>query len=623
MFIETLTLFLISSIADESRGRNSFQTQSEYVYRPIIDRTYDKTSRLFPVDRRTKNVSDADSVSSTNDIFNLRTAAPNPKNSLEEFTTEVTSLSRTLGDFISGNQHKLAYKVLDNRSYNVQHSDDLKTIAIPSSGNIDTAWLPDNSAGKNVKRAQTIVAKEAVANVSNFISEWPADEKKYSSSTVVSELSYEEITKNGLDNACYPDHQHYLAEYLYQTPDACFWKVDASNERVIKVEVPAIPDSAIKLPAPSGVDDTAALEDVINNNPGSSVYGVGTYSISNLEIRVPINIFNLRMVPAKNAGRIVNVKSPDVRIFNSPIDASGSNSVYSGYFVNAGADRFVLINSGFSNMHHTEQKNAAGVIIKGADDFHIACNTFDNLVNDTSDESKTARANAIWMTGGNSESTSGGIIANNSSENLQSNGAINDAEFFTSQGWKSTDNQKPVRIYANRTINAGKRLTKHQADDAVVLSNSYHWRDATGPLGQRTQYAMINVQFSSNVIVRNNRLKVSSTGGFDYIFHANAKWAEVEQDNLHFDCNDIEINNNVLDNHKPVHSQIIAARNSAIDIKRTDREATNSSAKNNVVHGEGGVGYFYWFGPGYSDTGGAFDTSGNKFNIRYTGREYK
>lgn len=51
------------------------------------------------------------------------------------------------------------------------------------------------------------------------------------------------------------------------------------------------------------------------------------------------------------------------------------------------------------------------------------------------------------------------------------------------------------------------------------------------------------------------------------------------------------------------------------DKNSTAWEATNSSAKNNYIHGAGSVKHHYSFGNGYRDSGAAIDTSGNSFNI--------
>lgn len=434
--------------------------------------------------------------------------------------------------------------------------------------------------------------------------------------------SFAQIKTQGLDNACYPDAEHYLAEYLYQHPQACLWELDTQKQTIGTVPIPAIPADAVMLPPPSGADDTKALQRIINKNEGGAVYGSGTYQVNSLKIRVSVDIFNMPMVPTAEAITVVVINAPDVRIFNSPIDAQGSALTSVGFNVKQGADRFVLINSGFSNIHHTNNHNASGVVIKGVNDFHIACNTFENIINETSAKETTARANAIWMHGSKKQTTSGGIIANNTTRELQSNGMLFDAEFFTIQNFSATDPAKPVRIYANRNHNAGKRLTKLQESNALVLSNEYLWADKHGPLGRRLLFSMINVQFSDNIIARNNRLKVAADGRFDYIFHTNAKWPEVVQDNIHFDCNDIEIQQKIKASSGNI-SHIITARNDSLPSDTTGKEATNSSANHNVVHGNGSVSFHYWFGPGYENDGGTFEAIGNVIKVPSALKDYK
>lgn len=433
-------------------------------------------------------------------------------------------------------------------------------------------------------------------------------------------MTYAEISTTGLSNGCYPTPDHYVAEYLYQNPKACFWSNDTVNETVTTLPVPKPPANAVILPPPSGGNDTAMLQSIINANDGGSVVGTGTYIVNQLKIQNPIDIFDMPITTPSGATEVVYIESPDVRIFNSPIDAKNSNTVHIGYYVKDGSHRFTLVNSGLSNVSHKQQKNAAGVFLRDVDDFHLACNTFENITNDTSDKTKTARANAFWMAGGKQRKNSGGVIANNYAENLQSNGNLKDAEFFTEANYDTTF--PPIRIFANRGISAGKRLTKHQANDALVLSNYYDWPEKPGPLGNRTLYSMVNVQFSSNITVRNNRFKVAAEGRFDYIFHLNGKWKGVVPDSIHFDCNDIEIRDK-----KPVSSgnisQVIAARNSAHSSTEKGLVATNSSANNNHVYGEGDLVFHYWFGPGYPPNGGAFETIGNIFSVPATRREYK
>ena len=441
-------------------------------------------------------------------------------------------------------------------------------------------------------------------------------------SPIVKSESFENIAAQGLDNACYLDAEHYAAEFLYQNPDVCFWTVDEESGTVSEVAVPEVPVDAIALPSPTGKDDTAMLKAIINSSSGKTYVGSGTYKVNNLKIETPVMLYNMPMVPYNNAMVVVSVRSPDVSIFNSPIDGAESSNTNAGFAVMDGADRFVLVNSGVSNLRGSTNRNSAGVFLRGVDDFHLACNTFENIVN-RSTKRTTSRANAIWMNGSaNRSSTSGGVIANNYAENLQSSGKLEDAEFFTVQQFVEKDDDQPIRIYANRAVNAGKRMTKHQNSGALVYSNSYDWQDKNGELGDRRMFAMVNVQRASDVSARNNRFMAGAKSTFDYIFHANAKVKGVVQDNLHFDCNAIEIREK-LGSQSGSTPKIISAR--AIQNSSSGRyEATNSSARNNQIFGNGDVKNYYSFGAGYSRFGdGRFDTSGNQFGIPYTASQHR
>ena len=434
--------------------------------------------------------------------------------------------------------------------------------------------------------------------------------------------SFFEIEQQALANACLLDEDHYVAEFLYQNEDTCYWDVDSTNNTISKVDNPIPPIDSIILPPPTGNDDTAVIEQIINSNPGAAVVGNGIYKINNLKITVPIDIYNLPVKVARGATEIFFIESPNVRIFNSPIDANNESSVYTGFHVKSGSHNFTLVKSGVSNIKHTQGKNAAGVTIRHANNFHLACNTFENITNSTSDKNATARANAIWMTGGHSGTTSGGTIVNNIANNLQSNGARKDSEFFTIQGYKSTDSKNPVKIFANRGFEGGKRMTKHQEGNALVLSNSYTWEEKSGPLGDRLLLAMVNVQFAHNVTARNNRFRVAADGRFDYIFNLNAQERTFVPDNVHFDCNSIEIAD-VTDINGGSISQIITARNADLTASDTGHEATNSTANYNHVFGQGATSFHYFFGEGYPNDGGRFETTGNIFEIPANRRIYK
>jgi len=443
-----------------------------------------------------------------------------------------------------------------------------------------------------------------------------------------SALSFDEIKQRGLSNATYPHSDYYVAEYLYQNPDTCLWSVDENKKTVSTVSVPIAPESAGKLPAPSGGDDTQNIKRVIDANSGGAINGFGkTYKVNNLQITKPIDIFNMKMVPADSATQIVVVKAKNVRIFNSPIDGKNSKTLTAGYYVTNGSDNFTLINSGLSNVYHTNNASMSGVRIRAADDFYIACNKFVDLVNNTNDKSKTARSNAIWIQGDKklakaANTTSGGYIVNNYAENFQSNGKLNDAEFFTTQSFEKTNPAKPVKIFANRGYDAGKRLVKFQEDDGLVLSNYYNWREKQGPLGPRSLLSVVTVHFSNNVIARNNRVKVAADGRFDYIMIADINAGSHRMDNLHFDNNDVEITEKLSSSSKN-NPKLIVFRARREPADSTSKEATNSTAINNYFYGKGLVHYYFWFGPGYRNDGAAVPHTGNVFDIPATKGVYQ
>jgi len=164
--------------------------------------------------------------------------------------------------------------------------------------------------------------------------------------------TFAEIQAGGLDNACYQDTDHYVAEFLYQNPEVCFWEVDESAQTVTAKPTPVVPDNAIRLPAPSGGDDTRALESVINSNAGKTVVGRGVYKVDELDINVKIDIFDMPMVPTSGAEEMVHINASDVRIFNSPIDGKGSNRTNVGFHVQNGSDRFVPYCLQYLREHH-------------------------------------------------------------------------------------------------------------------------------------------------------------------------------------------------------------------------------------------------------------------------------
>jgi len=439
---------------------------------------------------------------------------------------------------------------------------------------------------------------------------------------------YESIKANGLGNGTYPTDDYYLAEFLYQNPDVCFWEQDSENKTITSLKTPVPPENSVYMPSPSGGDDTAMLESFIKKNAGKSLVGQGTYKVATLDINHAVDIFNMAMVPASGAKQMVRVNVADVRIFNSPIDGQNMPSLAIGFNVEDGAHRFVLVNSGVKNIYHKRDANAAAVFIRGANDFYIVCNRFDDILNTTNDKTKTARANSFWLSGRKVHNLSGGLIANNDASNHQSNGKLKDAEFFTIQGYNSISEKNPLRIFANRTVNAGKRFTKNQEGSTVILSNYVEWNTKTGPLGRRTLIAPFVIHLSDNITIRNNRVSISAEGSFEAVLITDASSGAHTahlggniQNNIHFDNNDIELKDN-RDPSARGGPALVIARASNRPENDVGYEAKNSSASNNNVYGTGSLRTYFTFGSGYADNGGRFDHSGNVFSVPFYGKEY-
>jgi len=181
--------------------------------------------------------------------------------------------------------------------------------------------------------------------------------------------------------------------------------------------------------------------------------------------------------------------------------------------------------------------------------------------------------------------------------------------------------EKPVRIFANRTYNAGKRFTKNQEGNAIILSNYVEWNTKQGPLGKRKLRAAFAVHFGDNVIVRNNRINVSAEGHFDAIFITDSISANIVQDNIHFDNNDIELKDN-RDPNAGSGPVLLYATITAEKISAVGGEATNSSANNNIVYGTGSLKNYYLFRNGYSNDGGHFEHKNNGISVPFYRSEY-
>ena len=417
----------------------------------------------------------------------------------------------------------------------------------------------------------------------------------------------------------FPDQDHYEAEFLYRNPNSCYWQtitLPDGQQCVVDVPVPSIPAGAIALPTGNGGNNTAAVESVINAAPNRTYVGSGTYGLDDLQINQPGTvIYNMPSVPTGSTGRFISINADDVRLIDCPQDAQNQGSVFLGIRI-VGAHRPHLIRSGLSNMLHNAGQNGGGVFIRDCHDFHFACNTYKNLLNPING-TNTCRANAFWMNGFGGHITDGGYIVNNVAENLHSTGnppnGDDDAEFLTVQS--HAGHAKQIKVFANRCVDAGKRLIKSQQDGGITaLSNFYHWDTNTTALGNRTRLSVVDVLLNtSDVIARNNRIKIDGNRNWGYafsIFSTNGSSAT----NIHFDHNCIEINNPW--NGAAFDQRIFSCwdANGAPGTS-SGSEPSNSTIQNNIVYGAGAVNWNYWMGNGYDLNSGSQITSGNIINL--------
>ncbi len=442
--------------------------------------------------------------------------------------------------------------------------------------------------------------------------------------------TFAQIANDAETNFCDTDgDDSYIAEYLYQNPGILYWNIVTlpnGEKCVVPVDAPTPPANSIQLPAPSGGDDTQALETVINGNPGSNFTGTGgTYRLNVLNINVSASIWNVPSVPVNSsAGIIWYINAADVKIYNSPIDGQNSTGLDAGWRVEDGSHRFHLINSGMSDVRVTDGGSMAGVVLRSVDDFHIAGNTFTNLLN-ASGPASTARANAIWHVDGGG-TTSGGYIVNNSGTNFQSNGDKYDSEFYTKQSFGSTGQK--TKIYANRCFDAGKRFVKFQASDGLVLSNEAIWSQRAGNsgIGNRTMLAFCApISGAHRITYRNNRMitEPATIGEFHRIFSIgpNISTTNIGKE-LFIDCNFITVNSGKGPTNSFNPRVFFMTANGGGSYNRF----IQCSIKDNIITGSGTIEHYWDFRTaGLPETGWTpanIDISGNQFLIPWTDGEY-
>jgi len=272
-------------------------------------------------------------------------------------------------------------------------------------------------------------------------------------------------------------------------------------------------------------------------------------------------------------------------------------------------------------MFHLYGKSGGAVKITACADFHIAGGDYSDILNDAHN-SDISRASIVWVTGwqngGPSHPTDGGYIVNNVANNVHSQGPDTgnshwDGEFLTIQA--NIGHAKPIKTWANRCVDVGKRFVKVQLDGGVsVLSNRYEWLTDYSVIGDRKTYSMVDVYNNvGDVIARNNRFVANAEGNWGYIMTI----APHDQSgtNIHFDCNLIEINTPW--NGKAYDQRIFGAFSIRKGETGTDTSAENINItiNNNTVIGRGGINAHYQFGRGFNLNSGPLQPIGNTFNL--------
>jgi len=417
------------------------------------------------------------------------------------------------------------------------------------------------------------------------------------------------------DYACPANMDEYLAAYLSENPSVCLWDVNTQSQCITPVNVPVPPKNVRLLPASNGRNDTAAIQSEIN--AGGDFVGDGsTYYLDNLQITAPTRIWNMPSVPATGAAKIADVRSADVQIFNSLIDGRNQVGFHAGWYLADGAHRFTLINSGVINISHSGTGHSYGVLGAEVDDILVTCNRFENLI------SKDTPARALWMAPGTSGSklVRGGIFANNYGGNFQSKNDSEDAEVVVLQGHRGNQiEDRPFLIMANRFVDAGKRLVKWQTGNSKALSNFFHWKDAKGPLGNRSMAEAI-ASFTSNNMARNNHLKYSAAGGVPKTMFTMVGGSTTNiGDNNHFNCNLVE-----YDVDAPTSSMSTVLVGVHVGTRaKTGFEYTNSTFTNNVIRGPGRPLRIFSFRDGWDSMGRAYTHQPNTWTTGAQQGKYK
>lgn len=287
----------------------------------------------------------------------------------------------------------------------------------------------------------------------------------------------------------------YLAEFLRQNPDQCAWEIDSGQRCIYKRDFPSLNGPVVN------ITSTAQLQSLLNGgaSAGTTLLGNGgTFTIP-LGFNVSssdIHVKDMTIRAPSAGGTHITANGNRVTFDNVTLDMQSRHMQIP---LRVNGDDFNFIRSEVKSIIGTGTGTIDGISVKG-NRVNIICSRFTDIW------SATAVVRAVRWQG---VTIQGGICANNEINNMQStnvnttNPAFvgDDADGFVMQQVNFTT---PLRVFANRGINMGKRLIKTQTVNVRMIGNFGHWRDQNGPLGQRRKRAIISDLFGYQNVVKNN-----------------------------------------------------------------------------------------------------------------------
>ena len=381
---------------------------------------------------------------------------------------------------------------------------------------------------------------------------------------------------------------HYLGEFIIQHPSTCFFEIDSSNTCIKARPTPSITGSTTQI-TPTGGDDTARVLDALNAaGAGGAVDGDGaTFRLRNATISTAgVRLQNMNIIPNTSSGSyLIRINADDVMLDGVHIDAQ-DNDYTEGLVIHDGADRAVIVNSSVRNIKTSSAITHSLLRVRSAERPYIACNTLEGIGGPSVRGLRFGHADTETV-------NDGAYVINNDFGRNRSTAKECDAIYCSGvhgpdDGWIS----EPLKIIANRSVNAGRRFLKGQASNIKAFSNTNEW---SGNEGQpQARLSMYSSQGWNRHWYQNNRVIFAHTdswrgrafmlsGGYD-------RGTTSDFDDLHVD-----------NNHLRVITTPGSTGDGFVDIVNGTNDTidgpwpTNSSVDNNVVDGPGEVSYFMWF----------------------------